>query len=124
MTHCATTCQTPRWGPHDPMTAVELAALVLIKDKGAPTGKPIDAYGRYAEAYNGSGPAAAAYADRVIADAHAYQGQGTSSVSVAGCAAAPGGYINPFKGEATRKQKRECARSRSRSICAMSSWAT
>ncbi|MGN6171054.1 MAG: hypothetical protein ACTHQQ_23215, partial [Solirubrobacteraceae bacterium] len=54
----------PALGPHDPMTAVELAALVLIKDKGAPTGKPIDAYGRYAEAYNGSGPAAAAYADR------------------------------------------------------------
>ena len=90
----------PALGPHDPTTAVQLAALVLIKDKGAPTGKPIDAYWRYAEAYNGSGPAAAAYADRVIADAHAYQGQGTTSVSVAGCVGAPGGYINPFKGEA------------------------
>jgi hypothetical protein len=91
----------PALGPHDPTTAVELAALVLIKDKGAPTGKPIDAYWRYAEAYNGAGPAAAAYADRVIADAHAYQGQGTTeSVSVSGCVSAHGGYINPFKGEA------------------------
>jgi hypothetical protein len=34
----------PSLGPHDPMTAVELAALVLIEDKGAPTGQPIDAY--------------------------------------------------------------------------------
>ena len=33
----------PALGPHDPTTAVELAALVLIKDKGAPTGRPIDA---------------------------------------------------------------------------------
>jgi hypothetical protein len=90
----------PALGPHDPITAVQLAALVLIKDKGAPTGRPIDAYWGYAEAYNGSGPAAAAYADRVIADAHAYQGQGTTSVSVSGCAGAPGSYINPFKGEA------------------------
>ncbi len=88
----------PALGPHDPTTAVELAALVLIKDKGAPTGKPIDAYWRYVEAYNGSGPAAAAYADRVIADAHAYQGQGT--VTLAGCVGRPGGYINPFAGEA------------------------
>jgi hypothetical protein len=34
----------PSLGPHDPTTAVELAALVLIKDKGAPTGQAIDAY--------------------------------------------------------------------------------
>jgi hypothetical protein len=85
-------------GPHDPTTAVELAVLVLIKDKGAPTGQPIDAYLPYAIAYNGSGPAAAAYADRVIADAHAYQGAGT--MILAGCIADPGGYINPFAGEA------------------------
>jgi hypothetical protein len=89
----------PALGPHDPTTAVRLAALVLINDKGAPTGRPIDAYWRYAEAYNGSGPAAAAYADRVIADAHAYQGSGTVAIN-AGCVAAPGGYVNPFKGEA------------------------
>jgi hypothetical protein len=90
----------PALGPHDPTTAIELAALVLTKDKGAPTGKPIDAYWRYAEAYNGSGPAAAAYADRVIADAHAYQGAGTATVAAAGCVTAPGGYVDPFKGEA------------------------
>src|SRR5579859_8107003 len=63
----------PSLGPHDPTTAVELAALVLIKDKGAPTNQPIDAYVPYAQAYNGSGPAADAYAARVIADAHSYQ---------------------------------------------------
>ena len=54
----------PSLGPHDPSTAVELAALVLIKDKGAPTGQPIDAYLNYARAYNGAGPAADAYAAR------------------------------------------------------------
>ena len=88
----------PALGPHDPTTAVELAALVLIKDKGAPTGQAIDAYLPYVRAYNGSGPIADAYAARVLADAHAYQGAGT--VAVAGCAAVPGGYINPFAGEA------------------------
>ena len=46
---------------------------MLIKDKGARTGQPIDTYWSYARAYNGSGPLADAYADRVIADAHAYQ---------------------------------------------------
>ncbi len=63
----------PSLGPHDPTTAVQLAALVLIKDKGAPTGQPIDAYRDFVRAYNGSGPAADAYAARVLADAHAYQ---------------------------------------------------
>jgi hypothetical protein len=89
----------PSLGPHDPTTAVELAALVLIKDKGAPTGQAIDAYPPYVAAYNGSGPMAAAYAARVIADAHTYQG--TSMVAFAGCAAAgAGAYVNPFAGEA------------------------
>jgi hypothetical protein len=88
----------PALGPHDPTAAVELAALVLIKDKGAPTGRPIDAYWTFARAYNGSGLVAAAYADRVIADAHAYQGAGT--MILARCIADPGGYINPFAGEA------------------------
>ena len=69
----------PALGPHDPTTAVELAALVLTKDKGAPTGQPIDAYLPYARAYNGSGPAADAYAARVIADAHRYQGSGQTT---------------------------------------------
>ena len=91
----------PALGPHDPLTAVQLAALVLIKHKGAPRGQPIDAYRDYVRAYNGSGPEAEAYADRVIADAHRYQGAGsTSFVSTGGvCSAAlggPGGYVNPF----------------------------
>ncbi len=34
----------PSLGPHDPLTAVTLAALVLTKDKGARTGQPIDSY--------------------------------------------------------------------------------
>lgn len=84
----------PSLGPHDPTTAVELAALVLIKDKGAPTGQAIDAYLNYARAYNGAGPAADAYAARVIADAHAYQGAGTISVA-GGCTAAFGTPIVP-----------------------------
>lgn len=87
----------PALGPHDPTTAVELAALVLIRDKGAPTGQPIDAYSQYVLAYNGSGPMAAAYAARVVADAHACQGSGT--VVLAGCAAGAGTYVNPFAGE-------------------------
>lgn len=88
----------PALGPHDPMTAVGLAALVLMKDKGAPTGRPIDAYRDYVRAYNGSGPIADAYAARVLADAHGYQGAGTFVSG--GCAAAAGTYINPFAGEA------------------------
>lgn len=95
----------PALGPHDPTTAVELAALVLIKDKGAPAGKPIDAYGKYVRAYNGSGPLAQAYAARVLADAHAYQGGGAAVVggcpaATGGLLAAAGGYINPFAGQA------------------------
>jgi hypothetical protein len=87
----------PSLGPHDPTTAVELAALVLIKDKGAPTGQGIDAYLTYVIAYNGSGSQADAYGARVLADAHAYQG--ASTFVVAGCAAAAGTYVNPFAGE-------------------------
>jgi hypothetical protein len=82
-------------GPHDPIAAADLAALVLIRDKGALTGKPIDAYLPYVRAYNGSGPTAVAYANRVIADAHRYQGLGISIASV-GCAAAASAYVNPF----------------------------
>lgn len=91
----------PALGPHDPLTAVELAALVLIKEKGAPTNQPIDAYHPYVAAYNGSGPAADAYATRVIADAHSYQASGTTTFASTGgsCsspAASPAGYVNPF----------------------------
>ena len=84
----------PSLGPHDPTTAVELAALVLIRDKGAPTGQPIDAYAVYVRAYNGSGPAADAYAARVLADAHAYQGAGTTAFGPS-CSAALGTPIVP-----------------------------
>ena len=84
-------------GPHDPTTAVELAALVLIKDKGAPTGQPIDAYAVYVRAYNGSGPAADAYAARVLADAHAYQGAGTVAFGPT-CSAALGTPLVPGRG--------------------------
>ena len=91
----------PALGPHDPTTAVQLAALVLIKDKGAPPGKPITAYLPYAAAYNGTGPAAQAYATRVIADAHSYQGSGQATVADStGCGAvanvSTAGYVNPF----------------------------
>jgi hypothetical protein len=91
----------PALGPHDPLTAVQLAALVLIKHKGAPTGQPIDAYLPYVRAYNGSGPEADAYAARVIADAHRYQGTGSTSFVSAGgfcpvTVGGPGGYVNPF----------------------------
>jgi hypothetical protein len=77
----------PSLGPHDPTTAIQLAALVLIKDKGAPTGQPIDAYLPYARAYNGTGPAAEAYANRVIADATRYDG-GSSAGGSSTCAEA------------------------------------
>ena len=84
----------PSLGPHDPTTAVELAALVLIRDKGAPAGQPIDAYRDDARAYNGAGPTADAYAARVLADAHAYQGAGTITLG-ATCSAAFGTPIVP-----------------------------
>jgi hypothetical protein len=84
----------PSLGPHDPTTAVDLAALLLIRDKGAPVGQPIDAYAVYVRAYNGSGPAADAYAARVLADAHAYQGVGITAFGPS-CSAALGTPIVP-----------------------------
>jgi hypothetical protein len=88
----------PQLGPHDPTTAVQLAALVLIKHKGAPQGAPIDTYLPYVTAYNGTGPQADAYGQQVIADAHAYQGNGATTTVSTGCAArtATGGYANPL----------------------------
>jgi hypothetical protein len=83
-------------GPHDPTVAVELAALVLIRAKGAPPGKQIDAYLPYVRAYNGTGPAADAYATRVIADAHQYEGGDTLEAAGVGCAAGQDTYVNPF----------------------------
>ena len=55
----------PVLGPHDPTTAVRLAALYLIKLAGAPTGQPIDAYRPAILDYNHD----PAYVDRVLADA-------------------------------------------------------
>jgi hypothetical protein len=66
----------PALGPHDPTTAVQLAALYLLKLAGAPTGQPIDSYRPAILDYNHD----PAYADRVLADAHAYQGAGTAPV--------------------------------------------
>lgn len=68
-------------GTHDPTDAALLAALVLREHKGAPAAQPLDAYRAAVTAYNGAGPAAAAYAGRVLADAHAYAGAG-AAVSV------------------------------------------
>lgn len=70
-------------GTHDPADAIAMAAVVLIKDKGAPRGKGIDAYRTAVRAYNGSGPQAEAYADRVMADAHTYA-TGTTAVAASG----------------------------------------
>src|SRR5450755_135007 len=87
----------PQLGPHDPTTAVQLAALVLIRHKGAPQGASIDAYLPYVAAYNGSGPQAQTYGQQVLADAHAYQRNGTTTIN-AGCqtTTAAGKYANPL----------------------------
>jgi hypothetical protein len=71
----------PQLGPHDPTTAVQLAALTLLELKGAPRDAPIPAYLPYVTAYNGTGPAAVASGQRVIADAQSYQGNGTTGVA-------------------------------------------
>jgi hypothetical protein len=75
----------PALGPHDPTTAVQLAALYLLKSAGAPTGQPIDAYRAAILGYNHD----PAYVDRVLADAHAYQGTGTAAFGPS-CSAALG----------------------------------
>lgn len=73
-------------GAHDPADAIAMAAVVLIKDKGAPQGQGIDAYRTAVRAYNGAGPAAEAYADRVMADAHTYASGANAVADSAGCA--------------------------------------
>jgi hypothetical protein len=80
----------PSLGPHDPTTAVDLAALYLIKLAGAPTGQPIDAYRAAILDYNHD----PAYVDRVLADAHAYQGAGTAAFGPS-CSAALGTPLVP-----------------------------
>jgi hypothetical protein len=90
----------PQLSPHDPTTAVQLAALVLIKHKSAPQGAPIDAYLPYVTAYNGSGPTAIAYGQRVIADAHGYRGNGTTGID-GGCqpTISSENFTNPLAGD-------------------------
>lgn len=88
----------PQLGPHDPTTAVQLAALTLLKLKGAPQDAQIPAYLPYVTAYNGTGVSAAAYGQRVIADAESYQGNGTTAIA-AGCQAVSGSFANPLAGD-------------------------
>ena len=77
-----------RAGTHDPADAVAMAARLLREQKGAPKNRPIDAYRDSVRAYNGSGPAADAYATRVLADAHAYaKGEFSTSAGSSGCSA-------------------------------------
>ncbi|MGH2857055.1 MAG: hypothetical protein ACRDMJ_06175, partial [Solirubrobacteraceae bacterium] len=71
-------------GPHDPQTAADLAALVLIHDKGARPGQPLGAYAGAVAAYNGTGPAAQQYSARVLAEARAYGSGGTDGAACAG----------------------------------------
>ncbi len=80
----------PSLGPHDPTTAVQLAALYLLKSAGAPTGQPIDAYRAAILGYSHD----PAYVDRVLADAHAYQGAGTAAFGPS-CSAALGTPLVP-----------------------------
>jgi len=79
-------------GAHDPADAIATAAVILIKDKGGPVGASIDAYRAAVTAYNGAGAAAAAYADRVLADAHTYASGATATADATGggCASAAG----------------------------------
>jgi len=75
----------PSLGPHDPTTAVELAALYLVKIADAPAGQPIDVYRAAILDYNHD----PAYVARVLADAHAYQGTGSAAFGPA-CSSALG----------------------------------
>jgi hypothetical protein len=71
-------------GTHDPDDAVAMAARLLLEQKGAPKNHPIEDYRSAVRAYNGSGPAADAYASRVLADAHAYASGNFATTSASG----------------------------------------
>jgi hypothetical protein len=77
-------------GTHDPADAIAMAARVLLDNKEAPRNVSLDAYRSAVRAYNGAGPAAEAYADRVLADAHAYANDNFATASAittgTGCA--------------------------------------
>lgn len=88
-------------GTHDPADAIAMAALVLIKDKGAPQGKDIDAYRTAVRAYNGSGPQAEAYTDRVIADAHTYASGANPVADSGGCSGDAGLTLGGPAGKVT-----------------------
>lgn len=78
-------------GTHDPADAIAMAARVLLEDKGAPRNRALDAYRGAVRAYNGVGPAAEAYATRVLADAHAYASGGfATATATSGGACATG----------------------------------
>jgi hypothetical protein len=83
-----------RVGAHDPADAVAMAARVLLA-KGAPRGGALDAYRPAVAAYDGTGPAAAAYADRVLADARAYAADTSAASAPGGCAADALGAAGP-----------------------------
>jgi len=72
-------------GTHDPADAAAMAARILLQDKGAPKSAPLDAYRAAVTAYNGSGPVAVAYADRVLADAHTYAAGPITTAPSGGC---------------------------------------
>ena len=80
----------PSLGPHDPTTAVELAALYLVKLGDAPVGQPIDAYRPAIFDYNHD----PVYVARVLADAHGYRGAGAAAFGPA-CSAALGTPLVP-----------------------------
>ena len=89
-------------GTHDPPDAIAMTARTLLMDKGAPKGQPIDAYRAAVAAYNGTGPAADAYAARVLADAHLYAtGSYDTTAATGGCPstilASTGGVAFPIQ---------------------------
>ena len=80
--------------PHDPFDAVPGAAKVLRRGKGMPPAPaPLAKIREAVRGYNGSGPMAEAYADRVMADAASYGLNDGAQPQAAGdaAAAAPGG---------------------------------
>ena len=75
--------------PHDPFDGIPGAAKVLRQGKGMPTAPaPLTKIREAVRAYNGSGPMAEAYADRVMADAASYGLKDGATPQGAGDAAA------------------------------------
>jgi hypothetical protein len=75
-----------RIGTHDPADSIAMAARTLLEHKGARKHRPLADYRAAVRAYNGAGPAAEAYATRVLADARAYaSGDFGTSSAAGGC---------------------------------------